>query len=126
MFVDGDCKKYLNNDAEFRVPFLSSYTEVSENRNFRKIVFPLNASNNIMSSMWEIRIKDSLQNDIVGNSNHQKDAIMLRNVMTGLYLHFNENKGLTLKAFIKSDVESNGFFFYFKMKNAWTSDNSIK
>ena len=118
----------MKQDMEFKASFLTGYKKDGggKRRKFRKSVYPSDPSNNIMSAMWEVRIKDSLQNEIVRNSNRDEDAVMMRNVMTGLYLHFDEERGITLKSKSQNNSNTKGFFFYFKMKNNWTSDNSIK
>ena len=118
----------MNPDMDFTASFLTDNQNTSRAvRGFsREKVIPLNPNKNVMSTMWEIRIKGSLRNDIIHNSNREEDSILMRNVMTGLYLHFDEEMGLNLRDFNALEEISEGFFFHLKMKNNWTSDNSIK
>lgn len=91
-------------------------------------VVPDNSENNELSFLWEVRYPYTLKSRIIGNSNTEDDAIFLKHVLTGNFLFCKDGETLELRFLdLKKNPEIlDGFMFYFKMKNSWTSDNSIK
>ena len=81
---------------------------------------------NELNSIWEVRIYNSLENKIISNSNEADDFVMLRNVMTGLYLCYKPQTGLEMSPYKFSSKIPEEFLFFLQMKNSLTSDNSIK
>jgi hypothetical protein len=124
-FVDGDCEKYLNGDSEFEVDVLTKKKLQDPNYKNEIMVYPEQKGKNILSCMWEVRRPGTIQSKSIGNSNKESDAIYLKHVMTGEFLYCEDGEKLTLKNF-HSVKNKEGFSFFLKMKNNWTSDNSIK
>ena len=88
-------------------------------------IFAQDQFKNIMNTMWEIRINKTINDENIGNSNSEEDKVMFKNVINGKFLYCENGSRLVLK-YYSEKVDTEGFFFYIKMKNSWTSNNTIK
>ena len=84
-----------------------------------------------MNTMWEIRINKTINEESIGNSNSEEDKVMFKNVINGQFLYCENGSRLVLRYYNgnkskRDEADHEGFFFYIKMKNSWTSDNTIK
>lgn len=122
--MDGDCAEYLTGNVDFEIEVLTKKKVQSKDKN-EDIVYPEKRGKNMMSCMFEVRTPGTLKSKYIGNSNKEDDSIYLKHVMTGDFLFCEEGKRLTLSSF-HSKKDPEGFHFYLKMKNSWTSDNSIR
>ena len=84
-------------------------------------------NDNDLSCFWEVRVKGDLRETEISNSNKIGDEVLLKNVLTGQFLYFDEeSQSLTLHDLNEKGVNQKGFEFFMKMKNNWSSDNSVK
>ena len=80
-----------------------------------------------MSTLWEVRISESLKNEEVPNSTKTEKILLLKNVLTGQFLYFDhECQMLKLKNLKEKGTDPRQFGFFMKMKNNWAADNCIK
>lgn len=91
------------------------------------MIQPQKAKENDVSTLWEVRISKSLQNEGIPNSTKTEKIVLFKNVLTGQFLYFDsECQMLKLKNLNERGTDPNQFGFFMKMKNNWAADNCIK
>jgi hypothetical protein len=125
-FIDGDCEEYMDQEEFLDVNVLTNKTVKGTGKKITE-AYPDNSEENILSYLWEVRYPQTLKCMTIGNSNNDGDAFYLKHVMTGDFLFCQDGDKLVLKFLdLKKNEDLDPFLFFFKMKNSWTSDNSIK
>ena len=107
---------------EFNLNFLSKEKHKSK---FKRTVIPHDPNKNIITTLWEVRLLGCMTNKAVKNSNDDEACTMLKNVITGDFLYC-ENGRLSVRKLEEDSQHIKHFMFYLKMKNSWTTNNSIR
>lgn len=133
-FVAGDCEKYLHSGFSMgyihRTKFEEDSEEQEDDDEHKEDVSKINAqqkNQNDLSCFWEIRVKNSLKETEITNSNKRGDEVLLKNILTGQFLYYDPGQqSLSLQELGEKQLDQRGFEFFIKMKNNWSSDNSVK